>query len=67
MIVPLGVSAVGPLPWLDYLYVISYIKLGVTPIKYVPQVCQLLHEGKAADRYLIDKIYCMTLYVHAHY
>lgn len=24
--------------WLDYLYIISYIKLSVTPIKYVPQV-----------------------------
>ena len=42
MIVPIGVSAAGPLPWLDYLYVISYVKLGVTPIKYIPQVCLYL-------------------------
>jgi cystinosin len=32
------VSIVGPLEWLDYLYVLSYIKLAVTLIKYVPQV-----------------------------
>ena len=37
------VSIVGPLEWLDYLYVLSYIKLAVTLIKYVPQVGTLFH------------------------
>lgn len=38
MLVSLGVSAFGQLAWLDFLYIISYVKLGVTPIKYIPQV-----------------------------
>ena len=38
MLAPLGISAFGHLAWLDYLYIISYIKLVVTPIKYIPQV-----------------------------
>ena len=36
------VAAVGPPSWLNYLYVLSYIKLAVTLIKYVPQVSWLI-------------------------
>ena len=38
MLVTLFISIGGIIDWLDYLYVISYIKLAVTPIKYIPQV-----------------------------
>ena len=41
MFVPLGVSAFGHLAWLDYLYIVSYVKLVVTPIKYIPQVSRV--------------------------
>ena len=41
MIVPIGISTAGLLSWLSYLYIISYVKLGVTPIKYIPQVCHM--------------------------
>ena len=27
--------------WLRYLYYLSYIKVGTTPIKYTPQVCKV--------------------------
>lgn len=43
MLAPLGVSASGHLAWLDYLYIVSYIKLVVTPIKYIPQVSWGMH------------------------
>ena len=33
------VALAGPLSWLNYLYVLSYIKLAVTVFKYTPQVC----------------------------
>ena len=29
----------GKLSWLNFLYVFSYVKLVVTLIKYIPQVC----------------------------
>lgn len=38
MLVALFVSVAEVVDWLDYLYIISYIKLAVTPIKYIPQV-----------------------------
>jgi cystinosin len=38
MFTTLFVSVAGVVDWLDYLYIISYIKLAVTPIKYLPQV-----------------------------
>ena len=34
----LFVSVGGKLSWLDFLYVASYVKMGVTPMKYIPQV-----------------------------
>ena len=38
MVVSLFVTVAKVLDWLDYLYIISYIKLSITPIKYIPQV-----------------------------
>ena len=38
MVIPLFVSVGGKLAWLDYLYVLSYVKLGTTLVKYMPQV-----------------------------
>lgn len=35
---PLVVAAIPSLAWLDYLYVLSYIKILITIIKYLPQV-----------------------------
>ena len=29
----------GKLSWLNFLYVFSYVKLAVTLVKYIPQVC----------------------------
>lgn len=37
MIVGLILSCVKVLPWLDFLYGLSYIKLGMTVVKYIPQ------------------------------
>lgn len=31
-------SIVGIVPWLDFLYLLSYIKLTLTVVKYIPQV-----------------------------
>ena len=36
--ITLFVAVGNKLSWLNYLYVLSYIKLAVTLIKYVPQV-----------------------------
>lgn len=36
--ISLFVSVGNKLSWLDYLYVLSYVKLAVTLVKYVPQV-----------------------------
>lgn len=33
-----AIAAAGVWHWLDFLYVCSYIKLIITPIKYIPQV-----------------------------
>lgn len=38
MIVGVILSSVKVLPWLDFLYGLSYIKLGMTVVKYIPQV-----------------------------
>ena len=38
LVMSLFVSVGGKLYWLDFLYVASYIKMGVTPLKYIPQV-----------------------------
>lgn len=38
MIICLFVSVGGKLHWLDFLYVVSYVKLAVTLLKYIPQV-----------------------------
>ena len=38
IVVCMIVSLAGPLSWLNYLYVLSYIKLAVTVFKYTPQV-----------------------------
>lgn len=38
MIISLFVSVGGKLAWLDLLYVVSYVKLAVTLLKYIPQV-----------------------------
>ena len=38
MVISLFVSVGGKLAWLDYLYVLSYVKLGITLVKFVPQV-----------------------------
>ncbi len=37
--VALGASITEKINWLQYLYYLSYIKVGTTPIKYTPQVC----------------------------
>lgn len=37
MIICLFVSVGGKLHWLDFLYVVSYVKLAVTLLKYIPQ------------------------------
>jgi len=36
--VSLFVAVAQKISWLDYLYYFSYIKLGVTLVKYIPQV-----------------------------
>ena len=36
--ISLFVSVGGKLHWLDFLYVVSYVKLAVTLLKYIPQV-----------------------------
>ena len=38
IVVCMIVSLAGPLSWLNYLYILSYIKLAVTVFKYTPQV-----------------------------
>jgi cystinosin len=38
MIIGLILACVKVLPWLDFLYGLSYIKLGMTVVKYIPQV-----------------------------
>ena len=38
MLISLFVSIGKKLQWLDLLYIVSYVKLAVTLIKYVPQV-----------------------------
>ena len=50
MLVPLGVSAFGHLAWLDYLYIVSYVKLVVTPIKYIPQVSWTCNKANLSVR-----------------
>ncbi len=45
MLLTLFLSIGGVIEWLDYLYIISYIKLAVTPIKYIPQVSRICHHG----------------------
>ncbi len=42
MIITLLTSVGGVLTWLDLLYIISYIKLAVTVVKYLPQVSSKL-------------------------
>ena len=42
MIISLFVSVGHKLEWLDFLYFVSYVKLAVTLIKYVPQVHVIL-------------------------
>ena len=37
-LVSLFVAVAKVITWLDYLYYFSYIKLGITLIKYIPQV-----------------------------
>ena len=39
IIISLFVSVGGKLHWLDFLYVASYVKLAITLLKYIPQVC----------------------------
>lgn len=38
IIISLFVSVGGKLQWLDFLYIVSYVKLAVTLLKYIPQV-----------------------------
>lgn len=38
IIISLFVSVGHKLAWLDFLYILSYVKLAVTLVKYVPQV-----------------------------
>ena len=39
VIISLFVAVGGKLSWLNFLYVFSYVKLVVTLVKYIPQVC----------------------------
>ena len=39
VLISLFVSIGGKLSWLNFLYVFSYMKLVVTLVKYIPQVC----------------------------
>ena len=52
--------SVGTLHWLDFLYTLSYIKLGVTLTKYIPQAvlnCQRKSTvGWSIERVLLDLI-----------
>lgn len=43
IIISLFVSVGHKLAWLDFLYILSYVKLAVTLIKYVPQVSRYAH------------------------
>lgn len=42
IVVMLGLVYLQKIVWLDFLYYCSYIKLTITLIKYIPQVCVIL-------------------------
>lgn len=44
-----GVSCGSILSWLSFLYFLSYIKLGVSLVKYIPQVGVVAREGPGAE------------------
>ena len=52
MFIMLFLSIGQVINWLDYLYIISYIKLSVTPIKYIPQVsgCLVVDQCRGEGR-----------------
>ncbi|ESO88150.1 hypothetical protein LOTGIDRAFT_219532 [Lottia gigantea] len=54
-VVTLGVAAGGVITWLTYLYYFSYIKLGVTLIKYVPQA-YMNYRRKSTDGWSIGNV-----------
>ncbi len=57
--VSLFVAVAQKISWLDYLYYFSYIKLGVTLVKYIPQV-QLSHLTPPNAYYLLTLISFQT-------
>lgn len=57
--VSLFVAVAQKISWLDYLYYFSYIKLGVTLVKYIPQV-QLSHLPPPNAYYLLTLISFQT-------
>lgn len=48
IIVTFSIAAAGVFHWLDFLYICSYIKLAITPIKYIPQVVTHYREKSTA-------------------
>lgn len=46
----------APFTWLDLCYMCSFVKMGVTLVKYIPQVCggRVLHAGGAAAGHVVD-------------
>ena len=46
----LGAAIVEKISWLQYLYYLSYIKVGTTPIKYTPQVSTAICERMVYSR-----------------
>ena len=57
IVISLFVSVGQKLAWLDYLYVLSYVKLAVTLVKYVPQVSGRLITHAVYVRYITQ---CVT-------
>ena len=47
--ITLVIAACDVITWLEYLYYFSYIKLGVTLIKYIPQVRRTSYTSCCAD------------------
>ena len=64
IVIPLFVSVGNKLAWLDYLYVLSYVKLGITLVKYVPQVSKNIYLHSIPQLFVHLQVYCSLLYIY---
>ena len=60
--ITLVIAACDVITWLEYLYYFSYIKLGVTLIKYIPQVRRASYTSFFVTT--MNKVKCYLLYVY---